>query len=156
MDFTTSMKTSLFTVLISVVSILSGCAGSKSDMTYTNPLRTVDGDTIYIADPFVYKHEGVYYMTGTTSVDSKFEYYTSPDLINWNFGGILYQRPDDHFGKDCFWAPEVKYYQGKFYMTYSCHDPARGMLLTCLAVSDTPDGPFKDLYTPCYRLSYFR
>lgn len=154
MDFTTRLKTSLFTVLISVVSILSGCAGSKSDITYTNPLRTVDGDTIYIADPFVYKHEGIYYMTGTTSVDSKFEYYTSPDLINWNFGGILYQRPDDHFGKDCFWAPEVKYYQGKFYMTYSCHDPARGMLLTCLAVSDTPGGPFKDLYTPWFAPEY--
>ena len=155
MNFTTCLKTSFLTTLITVISYtMSGCADNRNDKTYTTPLKTVDGDTIYIADPFVYRHDGIYYMTGTTSNDPDFDYYTSPDLINWTFGGSLYRRPDNHFDKDCFWAPEVKYYQGKFYMTYSCHDPVGGLLLTCLAVSDTPEGPFTDLYTPWFAPEY--
>lgn len=74
--------------------------------------------------------------------------------MTWRFGGTLYRRPADHFGTDCFWAPEVKYYRGRFYMTYSCADPARGILLTCLAASDTPDGPFRDLHTPWFAPEY--
>ena len=122
----------LSALLLAAILAAAGCGGTND--TYANPLATAEGDTLRIADPFVYKHEGVYYLTGTTGNDG-FDYYTSPDLVTWRFGGTLYRRPADHFGTDCFWAPEVKYYRGRFYMTYSCADPARGILLTCLAAS---------------------
>lgn len=152
MFFATIRKVSAILLTSISLSTLSGC-DSKPAATYTNPLKTTDGDTLHIADPFVYRHEGTYFLTGTTGNDS-FDYYTSPDMVTWKFGGTLYKRPEEHFGTDCFWAPEVKYYNGQFYMTYSCADPERGILLTCLAVSDTPEGPFRDLYTPWFAPEY--
>lgn len=129
---------------------------SELSKTYSNPLKTIDGAEIYVADPFVYKYDGIYYLTGTSNLPDGegFAYYTSTDLITWEYKGVLYRKPADHIGSTAFWAPEVKYYQGKFYMTYSCYVPARGLLQTCLAVSEKPDGPFKDLHTPWFNLDY--
>lgn len=124
---------------------------------YCNPLKTSDGQDVYVADPFVYAHDGVYYLTGTIGLsDGKqgFAYYTSPDLITWEYKGDLYRKPENHIGNSAFWAPEVKYYQGKFYMTYSCYVPTSELAQTCLAVSDRPEGPFIDLYTPWLDLDY--
>lgn len=39
-------------------------------------------------------------------------------------------------------------------MTYSCLEPERGVLLSCLAVSDRPEGPFEELYTPWFDLGF--
>lgn len=33
---------------------------------YENPLKTTDSTELYIADPFIYKAGGLYYLTGTT------------------------------------------------------------------------------------------
>lgn len=157
------MKTSHVTlVLFLLISNLSCTSAESNDelqekkRTYNNPLKTTDGKAIYMGDPFVYEHEGIYYMTGTTGLPGGqgFAYYTSPDLITWTYEGALYRRPEDHKGTDAFWAPEVKYYKGKFYMTYSCYMPESELAETCLAVSDTPWGPFEDLYTPWVDFGY--
>jgi beta-xylosidase len=127
-----------------------------TEKTYTNPLKTIDGKEIYIADPFVYECKGTYYLTGTTNLPDGegFAYYVSTDLITWEYKGALYRKPDNHIGTTAFWAPEVKYYKGKFYMTYSCYVPSHNQALTCLAVSKKPDGPFIDLYMPWFDLGY--
>ena len=118
--------------------------------TYTNPLKTTDGADIHVADPFVYKAENLYYLTGTTTSPEGegFIYYTSSDLIS------LYRKPENHIGDFAFWAPEVKYYKGKYYMTYSCFMKKYNRMLTCLAVSENPSGPFVDLHTPWFDLGY--
>jgi hypothetical protein len=48
------------------------------------------------------------------------------------------------------WAPEVKFYRGRFYLTYSglVRGSPPNQLRIGLAVSDTPEGPFRDLHTP--------
>lgn len=129
---------------------------AKAPKTYTNPVRTIEGDVVRIADPFVYKHKKVYYLVGTTAAaeSAGFDYYTSTDMVVWKYAGPLFRKAEGHFGVGAFWAPEVEYYKGKFYMTYSCLDAKRGILLSCLAVSDTPEGPFKELYTPWFDLGY--
>ena len=88
---------------------------------YDNPLRTSAGDTVRLADPFVYESEGLYYMTGTTASAeaSGFDYYVSSDLVAWEYGGPLFRKSPAHFGAGAFWAPEVERYEGRFYMTYS-------------------------------------
>lgn len=128
----------------------------QSGKTYINPLKTTGGAELLIADPFVYKYGSIYYLTGTTALPEGegFACYTSTDLISWEPKGLLYQKPEDHIGVYGFWAPEVKYYNGKFYMTYSCYVKERDLMLTCLAVSDKPEGPFTDLYTPWFDLDY--
>lgn len=117
---------------------------------------TADSSKLNIADPFVYKHDHVYYLTGTTVLPEGegFAYYTSTDLILWEYKGVLYRKPEGHIGTFGFWAPEVKFYKGKFYMTYSCYVKDVDRMLTCLAISDKPDGPFVDLYTPWFDLGY--
>lgn len=87
---------------------------------------------------------------------SGFDYYVSSDLVAWEYGGPLFRKSPAHFGAGAFWAPEVERYEGRFYMTYSCLEPERGVLLSCLAVSDRPEGPFEELYTPWFDLGFRR
>ena len=123
---------------------------------YTNPLQTSDGTPVRMGDPFAYEHNGVYYLTGTTGLPEGegFAYYTSSDLITWEYKGALYRKPENHIGTTAFWAPEVKYYKGWFYLSYSCYVPTSDLAETCLAVSDNPWGPFEDLYTPWVDFGY--
>lgn len=141
---------------LSCTSVESNDESQETERIYNNPLKTMAGKAIRMGDPFVYEHEGIYYMTGTSGLPDGqgFAYYTSPDLINWTYEGALYRRAEGHKGTESFWAPEVKYYNGKFYMTYSCFMPSSGQLETCLAVSDHPSGPFEDLYTPWVDFGY--
>lgn len=163
------MKRLLSVFLICLFFPFFGCKGPGSnnksslkpeakvtERTYTNPLKTTDGKEIDVADPFVFEYKGIYYLTGTTTLPDGegFAYYISPDLITWEYKGALYRKPANSAGTNAFWAPEVRYYEGKFYLTYSCNIPSRRLLLTCLAVSEKPDGPFKDIYTPWFDLGY--
>jgi len=115
------------------------------------------GDTpIRIGDPFVLLHEGKYYLFGTTSSNEGFQYYTSEDLVHWKPGGWAWRKTETSWADANFWAPEVKFYRGKFYMTYSGRvrgsNPAR--MLVALAVSDRPEGPYRDLYAPWFDAGY--
>ena len=121
----------------------TSCATGEEPV-YDNPLRTSAGDTVRLADPFVYESDGLYYMTGPTASAeaSGFDYYVSSDLVAWVYGGPLFRKSPTHFGAGAFWAPEVERYEGRFYMTYSCLEPERGVLLSCLAVSFFNDCAF--------------
>jgi beta-xylosidase len=109
-----------------------------------------------MGDPFVLQHAGNYYLFGTTSSNTGFQYYTSKDLVHWEHSGWAYQKSENSWADANFWAPEVKFYRGKFYMTYSGRvrgsNPAR--MLTALAVSDKPEGPYRDLYAPWFDAGY--
>ena len=137
------------------VGILLATAGiAQTQNTYTNPLRTADGKMIRVADPFVFRYDSLYYMTGTTRQNSGFDCYSSPDLVHWTFLGEAYTKPEGHPGTGGFWAPEVFVYRGKFYMTYSSYNPKTRIMLTSLAVADRPEGPYKDLYSPWFDFGY--
>lgn len=105
---------------------------------------------INIRDPFVLKHDGLYYLYGTRTVyhkpaDSRREYgfdvYVSSDLREWSGPKSLLDYYDDFFGKELFWAPEVHRYNGKFYMLATFCD-RNGEMGTAILASDTPDGKF--------------
>lgn len=115
-----------------------------------NPLLTQQGDTIRFGDPFLYEHNGIYYLTGTSQADKGFEYYSSPDLVHWEYGGFLYQKKEDNWASDAFWAPEVFQYKERFYLIYSAFSKELDGLRLALAVSDSPSGPFTDLYAPLF------
>ena len=110
--------------LFAICILAFGCRPNPSQegKNYTNPLKTEEGNPLYIADPYVYQHDTVNYLTGTTTLPKGegFACYTSTDLITWKYHGLLFQRPENHIGTWAYWAPEVEYYNGKFYMTYSC------------------------------------
>lgn len=117
--------------------------------TYTNPVYPG-----YFADPFVWEHQGVYYAIGTGAaeaagdVDEKsdrrvFPLLKSEDFVNWEFAGNALERPDPALG-DNFWAPEIAFYKGMFYLYYSVgHEDKRHQLR--VATSDRPLGPYQDI-----------
>jgi GH43 family beta-xylosidase len=131
------------------------CAWPQAVSTYTNP---VGDPPIRMGDPFVLQHAGKYYLFGTTSSNTGFQYYTSEDLVYWKPGGWAYQKTENSWADALFWAPEVKFYRGKFYMTYSGRvrgsNPALWKMLTALAVSDKPEGPYRDLHAPWFDAGY--
>ena len=75
----------------------TSCATGEEPV-YDNPLRTSAGDTVRLADPFVYESDGLYYMTGTTASAeaSGFDYYVSSDLVAWEYGGPLFRKSPAH------------------------------------------------------------
>jgi len=116
---------------------------------------------IHIRDPFILPWEGKYYMYGSRVGDNYgehtwgdqfgFDVYVSDDLEDWSEPKRIFDRNPDFWGTKDFWAPEVHYYKGKFYLfaSFKAEDRCRG---THILVSDTPDGRFvpvsKDPATP--------
>lgn len=82
--------------------LLAAVGIAQTPGTYTNPLRTADGKMIRVADPFVFRYDSLYYMTGTTRQNSGFDCYSSPDLVHWTFLGEAYTKPEGHPGTGGF------------------------------------------------------
>jgi GH43 family beta-xylosidase len=85
-------------------------------------------------DPEVFDHEGVYYLIGT---GSKYPVYKSTDLINWTYVGKALPEVSWQGTFGYWWAPDVEYINGKFYMCVSLAANMFGF-----AVSDKPEGPY--------------
>jgi beta-xylosidase len=141
----------LFLLLIVTTCSLFAQESTVKPETYVNPI----GDSIFTADPFIIFHDNTYYLYGTSAGDG-FLCWSSPNLVDWQPLGYAYQRDEDSWGRDSYWAPEVVRYKNRFYMVFSC-DGEIGeevKLRVCLAVSDQPEGPFKDLYVPWFDHNY--
>src|SRR3954453_6925053 len=105
--------------------------------TYLNPVYNHS-----FPDPFVLKFCGEYwaYCTGMWTDDRCFGILRSPDLVHWTkVGGALAPLPGDH---PCYWAPEVSYWNGTFYLYYSVGNET--FMQIRVAVADHPAGPFID------------
>jgi beta-xylosidase len=92
------------------------------------------------ADPYMLKHEGVFYLYGTGGNDG-IKVYRSTNAVDWSAavgatnGYALHKN--DVWGTQWFWAPEVYYLNNKFYMFYSAEEHIS------VAESASPLGPFK-------------
>lgn len=115
------------------------------ELFYTNPV----GDGLEIADPYIMNNEGTYYLYGTSANDG-FLCWKSKNLVKWEPIGYVFQRNDSSWGENSFWAPEVIHYHQKYYLIYSSSGKTKfgKGLRVCLAVSENPEGPFKDLHAP--------
>jgi GH43 family beta-xylosidase len=105
--------------------------------SYLNPVY----DQVF-PDPFVLKYCGVYwaYSTGFAQDGRAFAILRSRDLVNWQaVGGAMAPLPGNH---PCYWAPEVTYENGRFYLYYSVGNETEMHLR--LATADHPAGPFID------------
>ena len=117
---------------------------------------------INIRDPYILPYNGKYYMYGTRvriteayptrwGEQHGFDVYISEDLENWSEPKSVFERNEDFWGEEEFWAPEVHIYKDKFYMLATFKAAGRCMA-THILVCDTPDGQFlpvsKDPVTP--------
>lgn len=91
-------------------------------------------------DPFIFFHEGTYYIYAT-HVDGVQLYRSSHLLSGWEYCGLCFSVPEEKN----YWAPALLEYGGKFYLYVSTTpagvtDMHRQSLK--VAVADRPSGPF--------------
>lgn len=110
----------------------------QSTDSYTNPVFKRS-----FPDPFVLKFGGSFYgySTGFSS-DGKsvFPVIRSTDLVDWEDVGAAMDPLEA--APPFYWAPEVTYSDGRFYLYYSCGNEVNMELR--VAVSDRPDTGFID------------
>jgi len=101
----------------------------------------------YLADPHVFRHDGVYYAVGTGpgAGGQEFPMLRSDDFAHWEPIGFALERP--LVEGDCFWAPEIAFHDGTFYMYFSVGQADKGHHLR-VASSPNPDGPYRDSGEP--------
>jgi beta-xylosidase len=142
------------TALVLFSLLLAGCASSQpaTQPSWSREARPFKGDgyanpiDVLIADPFIYREGDTYYLYGTAADDGLYV-WTSKDLVNWQRPGYAWKRDQNTWGRRYFWAPEVFKHNGKYYLHYTAQSAKRERRIV-LAESDSPLGPFKDLYAP--------
>lgn len=105
--------------------------------TYLNPVYPKS-----FPDPFVLKYCGEYwsYCTGIQADGRCFGILHSEDLVHWEtLNGAMEPLPG---GQTMYWAPEVFFYNGRFYLYYSTGNET--LMEIRVAVADQPRGPFVD------------
>lgn len=111
----------------------------------------------YLADPFVWRHDGVYYAIGTGRAEADGDtqgmqrvvpLLTSSDLVDWRYLHHALVPPLPAFGGQ-YWAPEVACVEGRFHMYYSTGDSFRDVPHQLrVAIADAPEGPYHDTGEP--------
>ncbi|MBC9797133.1 glycoside hydrolase family 43 protein [Sinomicrobium weinanense] len=106
--------------------------------------QDIEKEQIYLADPTIFKDNGIYYLYGTKN-DPRIEgegflVYTSTDLKHWQGpvgakNGFALKK-GDAFGTEGFWAPQIFKYHSKYYMAYTANEHI------AIATGDSPLGPF--------------
>ena len=101
---------------------------------------------INIRAPFVLVHEGAYYLYGTRGATcwgpaDGFDVYVSRDMEEWDGPFVCFHNDGSFWADRNYWAPEVYFYQGAFYMFASFKNPdvRRG---TAVLKAESPLGPF--------------
>lgn len=102
----------------------------------TGYLMAVSPEVVPLGDPFILYYEGCYYAYGT-GADAGIPVYVSKDLKTWRRADRLALHKSDVWADRWFWAPEVYYIDGTFYMYYTADEHI------CVATADSPLGPFK-------------
>ncbi len=116
---------------------------------FSNPVSDV-----YLADPQCFYYQGTYYAVGTGQAEAGDEklpdrvipMIKSRDLQHWEPVGHLLEPPAEEKGGS-FWAPEVHYNDGTFYLYYHADGNGHGFRIR-VATSDSPEGPYTDTGSP--------
>lgn len=107
----------------------------------------------YFADPFVWRCGDCYFAVGTGRSEAEqhtaervFPLLRSVDLRSWEAAGRALVRLPPEYG-DSYWAPEVAFHEGRYYLYYSVgFGDTRHQLR--VATSHSPLGPFQDCGHP--------
>ncbi len=107
---------------------------------------------LYFADPFLWRHGDEYFAIGTGVEEAAgerppgarvFPLLSSKDFIHWKPAGEALEPPDPALGTH-FWAPEVAYAHGRFWLYYSVGHGDKGHQIR-VASSPHPLGPYRDI-----------
>lgn len=126
--------------------------------------KSIKRADLFIRDPFILadKKTQTYYLyssardtTMMPNGNNGIAVYKSKDLENWEGPSCVFEIPNDWWAspRHGAWAPEVHFYEGKYYLFATFTNPERllpndkGRKMptrgTSILVSDKPDGVFK-------------
>lgn len=119
--------------------------GAPLSRMYKNPIRTG-----FFPDPSILRVGDDYYM-----VNSTFVFFPcipvshSKDLVHWRIIGHAITNPewadlDELTGGNGYWAPDISYHEGRFYITvtYRHNDIGPVYRHQIIVSSDRPEGPY--------------
>ena len=106
------------------------------------------------ADPYIFRYNGMYYLYVTTSGLTNYglRAWKSKDLLHWDrcqgkglpLGYVIDDKDENGRYTQNAYAPEVYYFNGKFYMIISPGPQAVSELRGHrILVADNPEGPFE-------------
>lgn len=128
------------TVIFAGVSYLSASA--------VNPIV----QTSYTADPAPMVHDGRVYVFTSHDEDvtirnfftmNDWKCFSSADMVNWTDHGTVLSYQDFDWSRGDAWAGQCIYRNGKFYYYVPLNQKNGGNAIG-VAVSDRPEGPYKD------------
>lgn len=104
---------------------------------------------VQIRDPFIYvdREQNKYYMFGSTDKNiwgkgTGFDVWIGEDLESWEGPYPVFRPEEDFYSEENFWAPEVHYYQGSYYMFATFLRKDNGKRGTGILKSTSLMGPF--------------
>ena len=116
---------------------------TSNNMKFNNNnfIRTNNNTSPFNApDPSIIYENGTYYLYGTFS-GSGIGYYTSTDLTNWKYQGLIIKKDTFNNGSqssfDAYWAPEVFKYNNKYYMIFSAGTTSNWYIQMFIAVANS-------------------
>ncbi|MCW4460057.1 family 43 glycosylhydrolase [Microbacterium sp. MPKO10] len=126
-------------------------ASQSSGATYTNPISEGVVDTF--PDPTMIRgKDGAWYAYGTTNPifnsdgeegERILPMMRSTDMVTWEYVGDVYEkdgdRPDYWSQGTRPWAPDIRYVNGQYTLTYSLSNGGVALL-----TAPTPTGPWED------------
>lgn len=147
-------KTALFLCSVFILIILMSCQGLKpgnnkgqekeserkmGTAKFNNPIANSGGD------PWVIKHGDIYYYcftAGTGVVVSKVE---NIHLLSEGVGSKVYTAPEGTMYSKEYWAPELHYIDGTWYIYVAASDGLNDnhRMYVLRALTDDPQGPFE-------------
>lgn len=155
-----------------ILLLLSGCqaaseGGGETDAT-TEPTAATNATTDSVAeaalptaegehfenavirrdfpDPGIIRVGDTYYAYSTNAASRNVPLATSTDLVNWDYqADAMPALPSwAQLGGSYVWAPEVIEIDGRYHLYYTARDKAADKQCIGLAISDKPEGKFKD------------
>jgi hypothetical protein len=108
--------------------------------------------TNYTADPAPMVHDDTVYLYTSHDEDqtvknfftmNDWRCYSSTDMVNWTDHGAVLSYKDFEWSRGDAWAGQCVYRNGKYYYYLPVNQKNGGNAIG-IAVSDSPDGPFKD------------
>jgi beta-xylosidase len=142
---------------IAILLMLNACTSAAPPSTET-AVPTVTENAVHayqnpvfsgnFPDPFILRVGDVYYgyATNTITGDPHVQLIRSTNLVDWErLGDALPQLPDwGAWNQDLTWAPSVLQRGDQFALYYAERFRQAGRQCISRAVSDSPEGPFKD------------
>jgi len=138
-------------VLLVLFLIVGSLPRHVSALRFNNPVL----DNADYPDPGVILFNGTYYAVTTTNNEKpdKIPIHTSKDLQNWKFETYVINEqnfPSYSWQSAPFWAPEIHYINGMFYLYFTIGVSGLDNTGITLATADNILGPYEVLSQPLH------